>query len=544
MRVIAKYFKEALREYTKEFAICIILAVVMMLVGVLIPIGSRYYIMQVSNDCGINVILVGLLVFCGMYAIKTVINIFLYRAFDLFGGRYMSHLAISLEKTLQEADYADIKVMSEGVLRNILYTDVINVFVTVGHHIPNIVSSLFTIVLLLIYMLFQDMWMSLLILTATIIGIIISVKSKRHIAEAVKETNLMMKKFDAGCSEYISLIPLVQTNNLVGYFQRKTNSAIGAFIEASRKADVPVDLWTGLVGGYHAVFSILLSAILVWPAAGHNVVDMLFFTLIANMILSESQNVSQMILQVVRNIPSCYNVEKVRSLKKADGDKDIGDIEKIEFENVTFSYPDSEQKVLENVSFILKKGDTVCIKGLNGAGKSTFYKLLTGLYRPVTGCVKLDGESLTEVRRESLNKLILYISQDEKCLNGSIKNYLREISGSEISDATIEEWQERLHFNREDESITGNGDSLSGGQRKKLFLMKLLARADSSAVIIADELAAGMDVETVPIMQELLSGYAKKRDKIIFVTDHQNYGNVECNVVMTFNGGNIEICIE
>ena len=198
--------------------------------------------------------------------------------------------------------------------------------------------------------------------------------------------------------------------------------------------------------------------------------------------------------------------------------------------------------MLENVSFILKKGDTVCIKGLNGAGKSTFYKLLTGLYRPATGCVKLDGESLTEVRRESLNKLILYISQDEKSLNGSIKNYLREISGSEISDATIEEWQERFHFNREDETITGNGDSLSGGQRKKLFLMKLLARADSSAVIIADELAAGMDVETVPIMQELLSGYAKKRDKIIFVTDHQNYGNVECNVVMTFNGGNIEIC--
>ncbi|SFQ45690.1 hypothetical protein SAMN02910358_02247 [Lachnospiraceae bacterium XBB1006] len=136
--------------------------------------------------------------------------------------------------------------MNEGTLRNILYTDVLNVFLTIGHHLPSIVCSFIMIVLLLAYLMSRDVWTAMIILAGALIGILLSVKSKKYIAKASKETNQMMKKFDANCTEFISLLPMIQTNDLLGYYQKKTNIAIGDFISASRKADIPIEIWSGL----------------------------------------------------------------------------------------------------------------------------------------------------------------------------------------------------------------------------------------------------------------------------------------------------------
>ncbi|MBR5788903.1 MAG: ABC transporter ATP-binding protein [Lachnospiraceae bacterium] len=453
----------------------------------------------------------------------------------------MSHLSLDLEKRIRNSKYSDIKLMSDGVLRNILYTDVINVFLVIGHHIPSIVCSTLMISVLLIYLSIQDIWAALIIIVATLIGILLSIKSKKYIAKASKETNMMMKAFDTNCSEFISLTPMIQTNDLLSYYQKKTKTAIENFISASRNADIPIELWSGLVSGYHSIFTILLSAFLVLPFAGRNPVDMLFFTMIANMTLSESQKVSQLIMQVIRSNPSYNNVESIRSLKSANGNAIITDIENIKCDKVSFAYPNSEQCVLNEISLSLNKGDTICVKGLNGAGKTTFYKLLTGLYNPTEFQIKLNEIDLPEISRESLNQQILYISQDEKCLNEPLNEYLREISGKSISENTIKDWCNLINYDKGNESITGNGDSLSGGQRKKLYLLKLLSRAESASVIIADELAAGMDAETVPIMQSIIQKYASQKDKIIFITDHQNYSGITCNVIMTFNNGNITV---
>lgn len=541
MRIITRYFNEALRKYTKEFSACLLFAILVMLISILIPIGSRYYIMQIANNYKLTWMLGGLILFCVLYLIKTALNVLLYRALDKFGGSYMSYLSLDLEKKLRDSKYSDIKLISEGILRNTLYTDVINVFLVIGHHIPSIVCSTLMISVLLVYLSIQDIWAALIIIVATFIGILLSIKSKKYIAKASKETNMMMKTFDSNCSEFISLIPMIQTNDLLGYYQKKTKTAIESFITASRNADIPIELWSGFVNGYHSIFTILLSAFLVLPFTGRSPVDMLFFTMIANMTLSESQTVSQLIMQVIRSNPSYTNVERIRSLKSANKDTKITDIETIRCEGISFSYPNSEQYVLNEISLSLKKGDTICVKGLNGAGKTTFYKLLTGLYNPNDYQLKLNGIDIPDISRESLNQQMVYISQDEKCLNEPLIGYLREISGSNIPENTIDNWCSLINYDKGDEPITGNGDSLSGGQRKKVYLMKLLARAENASVIIADELAAGMDAETVPIMQNILQEYANKKNKIIFITDHQNYNNIACNVIMTFNDGKLTV---
>ena len=539
MKTVARFFIDALKHYKAEFSVALAMALFSAAYGVFIPLASKQFVQLVMENCDWVLILQGTAVFCGLYLLQTFIKVWFYRSLDQFGGKYMSHLSQKLELKLQQGNMLDIQKMNEGTIRNILFSDVLNIFTAIGHHLPSVISSGLLIVSLLTFLFISDVPTALLICIASALGIIISLVSKKYITSASGTVNMKIKGFDSCCTEYVKMLPMVQTNNILGYYQEKTNINISSFIDASRKADVPIYLWSGLASGYFSVFSILLSAVLVWPAAQKSVVDLVFFTLTASLIIEESQKASQLTQQIIRNLPSFSHAEDILSLRKATGDLELKDaISKIELDDVTFSYSEKTDAVLHGFSCEFLKGDIIRVNGSNGSGKTTFYKLLTGLYQPASGTLKINGIPLQDISRESLNKSVLYISQDEKCLNESISQYLHIISGKAISDEKTKAWLEEVGLKDIHEPISGNGDSLSGGQRKKLYTLKLLAAADQASVIILDEVAAGMDSDTVKILQDIIKRIAESKDKIIFITDHGDASNIwSSNSVLTINHG-------
>ncbi len=539
MKTVFTFFKDAFRTYKKEFVISLILALFSAAYGVFIPLASKHFMQLVSVNNDWKLIVQGAAVFAGLYLVQTMIKVLFYRSLDQFGGKYMSHLSRKMELKLQQGYMLDIRQRDEGAVRNILFTDVINIFTALGHHIPSIVSSALLIAILLFFLFMQDISTAFLISIASALGIIISIFSKKYIANASKTVNMKIKEYDSCCTEYIRMLPMVQTNRLLGYYQEKTDRAVGEFIAASKKADIPIYLWSGFSSAYYSVFSILLSAVLVWPTAHKSVVDLVFFTLTASIIIEESQKASQLIQQIIRNLPSFYHAEDVLTLKKANGELEIKEgINKIELNNVAFSYSDNTEDVLCDINCEFQKGDIICVKGANGSGKSTFYKLLTGLYQPASGTLKMNGIPIQELSREALNQSVLYINQDEKCLNETIRHYLNIISGKQILENRINEWIKELKLEDVDDAISGNGDSLSGGQRKKLYVLKLLATVDQASVIILDEIAAGMDQATVEVLKHIVEKIAKSKDKIIFITDHGNMNNAwNSNLTLTLDHG-------
>lgn len=539
MKTVFTFFKEAFRAYKKEFVVALMMALFSAAYGVFIPLASKYFMQMVSVNSDWTLIVQGAVVFVGLYLLQTLIKVWFYRSLDQFGGKYMSHLSRKMELKLQQGNMLDIRQKDESAVRNILFTDVINIFTAVGHHIPSIVSSGLLISLLLAFLFIYDASTAILISIASAFGIIISIFSKKYITNASKAVNMKIKEYDSCCTEYIKMLPMVQTNNLLGYYQEKTDRAVGEFIRASKKADIPIYLWSGFSNGYYSVFSILLSAVLVWPTAHKSIVDLVFFTLTASIIIEESQKASQLIQQIIRNLPSFYHAEDVLTLQKANGEQEIKEgINKIELSNVVFSYSGKTADVLCGINCEFRKGDVICVKGTNGSGKSTFYKLLTGLYQPVSGTLKMNGVPAQEFSREALNKSVLYINQDEKCLNETISHYLQIISGKQIQESRINEWLKELKMEDTNDVISGNGDSLSGGQRKKLYVLKLLANVDRASVIILDEIAAGMDKDTVEILLHIVRKIAENKDKIIFITDHGNMSNVwNSNLAFTLDHG-------
>lgn len=179
---------------------------------------------------------------------------------------------------------------------------------------------------------------------------------------------------------------------------------------------------------------------------------------------------------------------------------------RIEFRDVSFTYPDSDREVLSHISFVLDEGETVAIVGENGAGKSTIIKLIARIYEPTSGTILLDGHDIRTVYRATIYRTVAFILQNfgryeataaENIAYGNPEQYLTNMAGVEslareldIHEmiATMPEGYATFLGRR-----FGKYDP-SGGQWQQLAIARTFAR--DSNVLILDEPTASLDART------------------------------------------------
>ena len=202
----------------------------------------------------------------------------------------------------------------------------------------------------------------------------------------------------------------------------------------------------------------------------------------------------------------------------------------IEFQNVSFRYPNTNRDVIKNVSFKISPGETVVLVGLNGAGKTTLVKLITRLYDPTEGTILLDGHDIREYNVEELYKMFGIIFQDfgkyavtvkENIAFGEISKIIDDqsiIGAAHASDADafIETlpngYDTPLMRNFED-----NGIELSIGQWQKLSIAR--AFYSDSDILILDEPTASLDPMAE---QEIFNRFDElRKDKTSIFVSHR-----------------------
>ena len=187
------------------------------------------------------------------------------------------------------------------------------------------------------------------------------------------------------------------------------------------------------------------------------------------------------------------------------GDASVKDREhEIVFENVSFKYPRSEEYVLENVNIRIKSGEHLSIVGLNGAGKTTFIKLLCRLYDVTEGRILIDGVDIREYSIEEYRKLFAVVFQDFQLFAFSLKDNVA--MGKAEEEADLKEVEEALKLSGLYEDAVGldegldtrlfksfdeHGTELSGGQRQKAAISRALYR--NAPIVILDEPTAALD---------------------------------------------------
>ena len=214
----------------------------------------------------------------------------------------------------------------------------------------------------------------------------------------------------------------------------------------------------------------------------------------------------------------------------------------IQFNKVTFLYPDEKQPALEGVSFSIKPGEKVAIIGRIGSGKSTIQKLLLGLYQPEQGSVMFDGIDSQQIDPADLRRHIGYVPQDVVLFAGSIKSNIvygtSQVDDSDIIEAAslagVKEFVDRhpLGFDR---PVGERGQSLSGGQRQSIGIARALLSRPS--MYILDEPTSGMDNSTETLIKDNLNSSLK--DSTLILVTHKTSLLSLVDRVIVLDGGKL-----
>jgi ATP-binding cassette subfamily B protein len=193
----------------------------------------------------------------------------------------------------------------------------------------------------------------------------------------------------------------------------------------------------------------------------------------------------------------------------------------IEFKNVFFSYEnDMKNPLLKDISFKIKKGETLGIIGTTGSGKTTLLNLIVNLYQPIKGEILIDGVNIKEINPEILKKNIGFISQETIIFSGTI----REIMKWANENATEEEIKEALeiaeiyNFIKKlpegiDTFIGEKGVNLSGGQKQRLTIARAIVKKPK--ILILDDCTSSVDFITEKKIFKNLKENLKEVTKII-----------------------------
>ncbi len=210
--------------------------------------------------------------------------------------------------------------------------------------------------------------------------------------------------------------------------------------------------------------------------------------------------------------------------------------ESIQFDDVTFTYPETDTPALQNVSLTVKRGETVALVGRNGSGKTTLMHLLCGFHRPQEGAIRLDGIDLRDVTVKSLRDQIGLVTQDTVVFPISLRENIcygtrnghsskTEPRASARADARVEDAARRAYadeFIREKpdgyDTIPGDmGRTLSGGQKQRIAIARAILR--DAPILIFDEATSQIDSESERKIQSAIKDFS--RDRTTFIVAHR-----------------------
>lgn len=267
---------------------------------------------------------------------------------------------------------------------------------------------------------------------------------------------------------------------------------------------------------------------------------------VSNMVLSLGESVIGMLQFLGFLDPYMEFMSLAEETKQIGGATFTGDVESIEFKNITFTYPNAEQPVLKNISFSIRKGEKISIVGLNGAGKSTLVKLICRMYKADSGEILVNGKNIYEYDYLSYMNTISAVFQDYRLFNFTIaeniscqaQNADKERIENLVDEVGLREKIAELPqgiFSRFGKDYDQEGIELSGGQGQKIAIARALYK--KASMVILDEPASALDPIAEAEIYEKFNGLVEEKTAIYI--SHRMSSSVFCDKILIIDGGTV-----
>lgn len=204
----------------------------------------------------------------------------------------------------------------------------------------------------------------------------------------------------------------------------------------------------------------------------------------------------------------------------------IKDIELLQFDQVSFKHQSAKQHALHQISFEVKKGETIAFVGPSGSGKTTLVKLLVGLYRPAEGAVYYNGISSRDLDIEGFRAQIGFVTQDTQLFSGSIRENLAFVypgaSETDMKNALLKASAHNLLNRAENglDTVIGEGGmKISGGEKQRLSIARALLR--QPRLLVFDEATSALDSLTEEAITQTVKEISNNKEQINILIAHR-----------------------
>ena len=384
------------------------------------------------------------------------------------------------------------------------------------------------------------------ILFIPISGFIISIIGKK-LRKDSKEVQQQQSNFLSMIDETISGQKVIKSFLSESFFNQKFDSINEMLYKFSNK----VINRKNLAGPFSEFMGILVIGVLLWFGGKMVLINetisgttFIVFMGLAYNILTPAKNLSKSFYSIKKGNAAAERVFEIIEFK-TENDSNRDQLletfkDKIEFKNVDFSY--GQSKILDKISFTIKKGQSVALVGSSGSGKTTIANLLNGFYNSDSGSISIDGMEISSITRESLYKKISIVTQESILFNDTIMNNIRigdlDSTDVDIINAAKEANAHEFILEQSEKYDTNIGDyggKLSGGQKQRLTIARAMLKSPS--ILILDEATSSLDSESEKKIQDAIDKLML--DKTSLIIAHKFSTIKKCDKIILIDKGRI-----
>ena len=370
--------------------------------------------------------------------------------------------------------------------------------------IATIIDLPFSIIFLFIVYIIGD-WLVAIPLVSGLIIIIYSSIVARPMRHSIESTYEASARKNAVLIESLSALETIKALGISGHSQWKWEEATGDVAQKGLRSKIlsnSISTFVNFVVQLNTV-AMVIGGVYAIGEKSLSMGGLIAVVMLGSRMLAPLGQVASLIanFQQTRTAYNAINsimqlgVEREEAKKFVERPSFKG---KMEFDHVSFIYPETEKKILDDISFIIKPGESVGIIGTNGSGKTTIEKLILGLYEPTEGSILIDGIDIKQIDPADLRRNISYVPQDVVLFQGTLKDNII-LRSPDASDADILHVSKLsgvdsfadIHPMGYDMPIGERGDGLSGGQKQAICIAR--AFIHEAPIVLLDEPTNSMD---------------------------------------------------
>ncbi len=523
LRRFIKYYK----PYRGMFFLDMLASFLIALIGLLYPIITNKVVKTYVPDNNTKMILILGIFLLICYMIRMFLKYFVQYYGHMIGTHMQADMRREMFIKLQRLPFSYFDEHETGKIMSRMTNDLQQVSELAHHGPENFFICGITIILSFIYLLTIDYRFALWILAAIPFLFFVSLFFRKRLNRANMENRKSLANINARLESSITGIRVTKAFTNSQKELEKFEESNSDFVKSKGKMYKAMGQFGSSTAFLTDLFNFIIivaGGLLVAPSK--DTASYVTFVVSVSMFITPLTTLINFVEQFEEGVTGFQRFIEIIDEKEEETDpdaKDVGKLEgKITFDHVTFNYDvkQTEDNVLDDISFEIEKGKTVALVGASGGGKTTICHLIPNFYHPSKGHVYIDDIDVNKMTFDSLRKNIGLVQQDVFLFNGTIKDNIRygnyDASDEDIIKASkmanIHDYITSLEKGY-DTIVGERGVKLSGGQKQRISIARVFLKNPS--ILILDEATSALDNVTESLIQKSLNDLAKGRTTLI-----------------------------